>query len=472
MRLKLSHVVLLVILSSLLGAFAMSFFKQGKSVRNNSSIQEKNREPILGQAEFIKKENKSFSKLQKYIEKQWALKDILALDSWKEVLADKKNKKPIVVAVIDTGIYKKHPCFKNQLWINTDEIPNNGIDDDKNGFIDDVHGWNFVDNNNKILDSHGHGTHVSGIISAQGPPNRSIAGKARQASRIISAQGRSKCEIIGVAPHVKIMTLKYYKEGADSSDNIKNTEKSIMYAVQNGADIINYSGGGPGANQAERSAIAQAADKGIIFVAALGNEGSKIGKKTKYYPASYKLNNIVFVQSHNEREERVKSSNYIEKPILESLKVQTAPGENIISTLPPPFSLQGKLKNSSDILRSLASPFKKSYYGHMTGTSQATAVATGVVALVKAQHPTWNMEQIIQQVTQGRKLSAYGAVIMRPGNVDLSDQIDRTNTAVPHDPDKIEDIFKNPKKRHEEAASPQQDTFKQIKNINNIVNKK
>ncbi|MCZ0931833.1 MAG: S8 family serine peptidase, partial [Oligoflexia bacterium] len=353
--------------------------------------------------------------------------------------------------VIDTGIYEQHPCFKNQLWTNKREIPNNGIDDDKNGFPDDIHGWNFVDNNSKIQDYHGHGTHIKGIIAAQGSP---------------------RCEIIGVAPYVQIMTLKYFEEGADSSHNITNTIKSIEYAVKNGADIINYSGGGPGANQNEKAAIAKAADKGIIFVAALGNEGSKIGEKFKYYPASYKLPNIVSVQSHNDKEERVKSSNYIEKRALELKQVQTAPGEGIFSTLPPKVYLQGKLKSA--ILRNLAfNPIKKNYYGYMTGTSQATAVATGVVALTKTQHPTWNMEKIIQQVTQGQKLSAYGAVTMRPQNVDLSDQIDHTNTMVPHDPSKVEDIFKNPKRlRHEDSSLSQKDTFEQIKNIDSLVNSK
>ena len=453
MRMKISHIALLVIISSFAGAFAMSFFKQEASTRENSSLKEKklkHREPILGTAEFVEEKNKNFSKLKKYIEKQWALKDILILDTWEEVLTDQKNKSPLVVAVIDTGIYRQHPCLKNQLWTNKGEIPNNDIDDDKNGFIDDIHGWNFVDNNDNINDNHGHGTHVSGIIAAQGPPS---------------------CEIIGVAPHVQIMTLKYFEEGADSSHNITNTIKSIEYALNNGADIINYSGGGPGANPDEKAAIAQLADKGIIFVAALGNEGSKIGDKVKYYPASYKLANIVFVQSHNEKEERVESSNYIETRALESKQVQTAPGENIISTLPSPLYLQGKLKKSADVLRSLASPFKKNYYGYMTGTSQATAVATGVVALVKTQQPTWNMEKIIQQITQGQKLSAYGAVTMRPQNVDLSDQIDHTNTVVPHDPSQVEDIFKNPKRiRHEETPLSKTGAFEQIKSLDSLVN--
>ena len=441
----------LVICSFLLGAFGMFLFNKNTAERKNSSVSNipetnlENREPILGQAEFVKGKNKNFSKLKKYVEKQWALKDILILNTWEEAL--KKNSSPLVVAVIDTGLHTKHPCLKNQLWINKKEIPNNGIDDDKNGFIDDIHGWNFVGRNNKIQDYHGHGTHVAGIIAAQ---------------------GASHCDIIGVAPHVKIMVLKYYEEGADNNNNILNTIKSIEYAVKNEADIINYSGGGPGANEDEKSAIAQAADKGIIFVAALGNEGSKIGEKVKYYPASYKLPNIVFVQSHNEQEKRVESSNYIEHRALEPKRVQTAPGENIISTLPPKIYLQGKLKSA--LFRSLAFSPKQNYYGYMTGTSQATAVATGVVALAKTQLP-WNMEKIIQQVTQGHKLSAYGAVTMRPSNVDLSDQIDNTYTVIPHNPDKVEEIFHNPKKNNDSQIS-QKDTLGQIKDIKDIFTKK
>ena len=452
MQLRKSHILILAVLAFAFGAFSTSFFNKSSSTRNSSSVAEKdlkNREPILGQAQFVKGKNKDFAKLKKYIDNQWALKDILLLNTWEEVL--KEDMPPLVVAVVDTGIYTKHPCLKNQLWKNEKEIPNNGIDDDKNGFIDDIHGWNFVENNNKIEDNHGHGTHISGIIAAQGPPH---------------------CNILGVAPHVKIMTLKYFEEGANSHKNIVNTIKSIEYAVNNGADIINYSGGGPGANQDEKAIIAQAADKGIIFVAALGNEGSKIGGKTKYYPASYKLSNIVFVQSHNEKEERVESSNYVENQALQPKRVQTAPGENIISTLPPPEYLQGKLKQAFYRTIAFSRPIKRNNYGYMTGTSQATAVATGVIALAKTKLPTWTMEKIIQQITQGHKLSAYGAVTMRPPNVDISDQIDNTNTVVPHDPSKLVDIFKNPKKLdHNDSGVSQKDTFKQLKDIEDIFNK-
>ena len=450
--------------------------KNSTNKANNKQVS-KNRSLVLGTPQFIKGKQQNFPMIKKHIEKQWALKDISILKAL-EILEEKTKKLPITVAVVDTGIHKKHPCLKNNLWINPKEVPNNKKDDDNNGFIDDIHGWNFVDNNNDVQDYHGHGTHVSGIIAAQG----------------VTAQSPD-CKIIGVAPHVRIMTLKYFDEDAKSSDNIKNTIKSIKYAVQNGADIINYSGGGPGSNPDEKSIVAKAGDKNIVFVAALGNEGSKIGKKTKYYPASYNLPNILFVQSKNENNEIIKSSNRIQSQYLENRPVQTAPGKDIISTLPPRMYLQSHL--GSKVLRSLAAArIKHNHYGYMTGTSQATAVATGVVALVKTLYPSWKMGKIINQVVktgfgqgtekikeatnQGKKLSAYEALIMRDKNVDLSDQIDNTNTVIPHDPNKMDSVFKNPKQPRgqidtydpDKKKAPRSDQFQIFKDINKTFKKK
>ena len=339
--------------------------------------------------------------------------------------------------MIDTGIHTKHPCLKDSLWINPKEIPNNNKDDDNNGFIDDIHGWNFVENNNDIQDYHGHGTHISGIIAAQGKSTH-----------------RPNCRMLGLAQNVKIMTLKYFST-KEVNNNIENTVKAIKYANANGAHIINYSGGGPGANDPERSAIAKSADKNIIFIAALGNEGKKISqipenkklkptdqrvlasftdfpqnKDNKYYPASYNLRNILSLQSQNQNNEIIDSSNRIQFQYLdENRKVQTAPGENIHSTLPPRRYLQSHLM--SKIVRTLASSkINHNRYGLMTGTSQATAIATGITALVKTLHPSWSMDQIIKQVNQtgfggqdtekikqitnqGKKLDAYEALIMR-----------------------------------------------------------
>ena len=433
----------------LFGLFTVFLFFQNKQINNRKSANFskkpllKERQLILGTAKFIQDKDKEFSVLKNHAEKQWALKNINFLKAM-QVLKEEKRKIPkIIVAVIDTGIHTKHPCLKNSLWINPKEIPNNKKDDDNNGFIDDVHGWNFVDNNNDVQDYHGHGTHISGIIAAQGKTASS-----------------ANCRLIGVAPHVRIMTLKYFSAKADNN-NIENTVKAIDYARNNGASIINYSGGGPGENLKELAAISKAADKNIIFIAALGNDGSKISqrqkdkepdssnkskerhiaKKTaykkkkqfKYYPASYGLRNIISLQSQNKNNEIINSSNRIEFQYLDNKKVQTGPGENVLSTLPPRKYLQSHLV--SKILRTLASSrIKHNNYGLMTGTSQSTAVATGVTALVKTLYPSWSMEQVINQVNQtgyggqetkkikeitnqGKKLDAYEALIMRDKTV-------------------------------------------------------
>lgn len=457
-----SNLKFVIFLCFVVGAVFLASSKKDQVARaKNSTPTDRSREPIIGETKFVKRESiADFSQIQKYVEKQWALKDIGLLEAWEEARSLKSpshtKKNRLVVAVIDTGIHKKHACFQNQLWTNKREIPNNKKDDDNNGFVDDVYGWNFVDGNGDVQDHHGHGSHVSGIIASNGSGN---------------------CKIMGVAPQVQIMTLKYYDPRGENSDNIKNTISAIKYAVAMGADIINYSGGGPGANQDEKTAIAKAADQGIIFVAALGNEGSKIGKRVQYYPASYKLPNIVFLQSHDQKRNRLNSSNYIEETLPGNKQVQTAPGENIISTLPPQFYLQGHLLSSSltrklassierglpevgfEFLvsrtgstgRALSSFVKKDYYGYMTGTSQATAVATGVVALVRMKYPHLSMDKIVQLVTQSNQLSAYQAITMRPQNVDFSDQPYHTPS--------------------QNVETPVSDSFEQIKKIEDILRK-
>ncbi len=162
------------------------------------------------------------------IAQAWGLKKSDAARAWSVT----KGSREIIVAVIDTGLDTQHEDLKNNLWKNVGEIgtdskgrnkSTNGVDDDGNGFIDDVHGWNFVRNNNQLNDNHGHGTHITGIIAAEANNNTGI---------------------VGIAPEVSIMTLKYFDPQSPGSDNLKNTIKSIHYAVKMGAHIINYSGGG------------------------------------------------------------------------------------------------------------------------------------------------------------------------------------------------------------------------------------
>lgn len=272
------------------------------------------------------------------IKQAWGLKKSDAARAW-SVSQGSKN---VIVAVIDTGIDENHEDLKQNIWVNPGESgldskgkdkANNGIDDDKNGFIDDVHGWNFVSNNNKLDDNHGHGTHIAGIIGAEAGNGKGIS---------------------GIAPQVSLMVLKYFDPKVPNTDNLKNTVAAMQYAVKMGAHIINYSGGGTDYSQEEFEAVQAAEKKGILFVAAAGNERSN-SDQHHYYPADYKLKNIISVTAIDPTTEVLASSNYG----TETVDI-AAPGQNILSCLP---------HNS---------------YGLLTGTSQATAFVTGAAVLVMA----------------------------------------------------------------------------------------
>ena len=313
--------------------------------------------------------------------KKWDLEKISAEQAW---LKFSKGSRDIVVAVIDTGIDTNHPDLADNMWKNSKEIPGNGKDDDGNGYVDDIYGWNFVANNNKVNDTHGHGTHIAGIIGAVGGNNIGLS---------------------GVSPKVSLMALKYYNPNDNGKQNLKNTVKAINYAVQNGAHIINYSGGGLEPNLKEKEAIRKAQEKGILFVAASGNEGSNIDKKTSYYPARYPFNNILPVTATDTSDQVLNSSNY-GKTVHES-----APGRNILSTLP------------------------RGRYGHMTGTSQATAVATGAAALIMAYYKNKTAvftikhlkmtgdikHQLKGKTSQRRRLNIFKALQARGKTVNFMD---------------------------------------------------
>lgn len=257
----------------------------------------------------------------------WGLKQTDVQKAWKISQGSKK----VVVAVIDTGVDIKQEDIKNNLWINPN--PTKG----------DIHGWNFVNDNNDLSDNHGHGTHIAGIIGAEGGNGKGIS---------------------GVSPQVSLMILKYYDPNSRGSDNLKNTIRAIHYAIDNGAHIINYSGGGLDYSEEEKAAIERARRRGILFVAAAGNERSNSDIK-KYYPADYDLDNIISITALDQKQQILPSSNY---------GVQTvhiaAPGNNIYSTLP------------------------NNRYGYMTGTSQATAFVSGVAALILAHHQDLKPYQI------------------------------------------------------------------------------
>jgi subtilisin family serine protease/fibronectin type 3 domain-containing protein len=208
----------------------------------------------------------------------------------------------IVVGIIDSGIYYNHPDLQGIIWTNEGEIPDNGIDDDMNGYIDDIHGWDFYNNDSTVFDPYDgdqHATHVAGTIAARW----------------------NNIGVTGIAPKVKIMSLKFLgPEGGYTSDAIL----ALEYARNMGVKITNNSWGGGDYSQALEEAIAQS---GMLFVAAAGNEYEN-SDITPHYPASYECDNILSVASINNQGYLSDFSNY-------GLSVDVAaPGETILSTVP------------------------------------------------------------------------------------------------------------------------------------------
>ncbi len=282
------------------------------------------------------------------IKQAWGLKKSDAARAWKVT----RGSRDIIVAVIDTGVDNVHEDLKENLWRNPGESgldkngkdkATNGIDDDKNGYVDDINGWNFVSNTADLTDNHGHGTHIAGIIGAVAENHKGIS---------------------GIAPDVSLMVIKYYDPKVTNTDNLKNTINSINYAIKMGAQIINYSGGGTDYSQEEFDAVKRAEKQGILFIAAAGNERSN-SDQFHYYPADYKLSNIISVTALDPSKEVLASSNFG----IETVDI-AAPGQNIISTLPG------------------------NNYGFMTGTSQATAFVSGAAVLVKANKPEFKYGDI------------------------------------------------------------------------------
>ena len=383
-----------------LGVYALSLLPRSNGGTEMAS-KIKQRPLVLGEASkktTVVKEEESVMMNDPAIAQAWGLKKSEAMRAW----SVSQGSKDILVAVIDTGADINHEDLKTNIWVNSGETgfdskgrdkSTNGVDDDGNGFVDDVHGWNFVSNNNDLSDHHGHGTHIAGIIGAEAGNNKGIA---------------------GISPQVSLMVLKYFDPKVPGTDNLKNTVNSIHYAVKMGAKVINYSGGGTEFSQEEHDAIEEARRAGILFVAAAGNERSN-SDQHKYFPADYGLSNIISVTAIDPSTEVLPSSNYG----TETVDI-AAPGQNILSTLP------------------------NSAYGYMTGTSQATAFVTGAAVLVMAHHRDFNAEEVkkyilgtgesqsslIAKTRTSRQLNLYKALTMMDATATASGVVTRASNVV------------------------------------------
>jgi len=231
----------------------------------------------------------------------------------------------VVIAVIDSGVAFDHPDLKNNIWNNPEEIPDNGIDDDNNDFIDDTHGWDFVNNDNnpsdysKDLYGDGHGTHVAGIIAAEGDNGMGA---------------------VGIMWRAKIMPVQIFDLFEDSPFNATTIVvlEALLYAVENGADIINCSFGGPSFSRFLYDAYKLAGEKGVLVVAAAGNDAQD-NDMNSTYPASYDLENIISVAATNEDDFLASYSNYGKNSVDVAAPGGSGTGSNIFSTTPPPREL-------------------------------------------------------------------------------------------------------------------------------------
>lgn len=249
-----------------------------------------------------------------------------------------------VVAVIDTGVDYNHDVFvqTGAIWNNVGETPNNGIDDDRNGYIDDVRGWNFVSNNNNPMDDDNHGTHVAGIVLG--------------ATQDIMADNLEPAK-------VHIMPLKFLD--ADGQGTTADAIRAIEYAINNGAVVLNNSWGGGNFSQALEDAIVTAYNARLTFVAAAGNAANN-NDSSPTYPANYDIPNVMAIAATNNSDTSIASfSNYGKQTVDVG-----SPGTSILSTLPG---------NS---------------YGLSSGTSMAAPFVSGIAGLLKWENPDINGYQM------------------------------------------------------------------------------
>ena len=310
---------------------------------------------------------------------QWALHklgneaDINCQEGWDAFNAQTNpGSEEVIVAVIDTGIDYNHPDLRNQMWVNPGEIPNNGKDDDGNGFVDDVHGVDLTSNNRgNPMDINNHGTHCAGVIAASTNNNRGIAGIA----------GVQKAK-------VKLMAIKSLAGTGQASGELSWLLGGVNYAIEMGAQISSNSwGGGSGGLNVLRAILNNAPEH--LFIAAAGNLGKRLTASDMTCGAN--APNQICVGSTTKNNRRSSFSNY-GKPYVHVM----APGSDIVSTI------------------------SNNRYAYDSGTSMACPHVSGLAALVKSMKSNLTPQQIKSLIESNVQVkSEYSNICTSSGLIDV-----------------------------------------------------
>jgi hypothetical protein len=310
--------------------------------------------------------------------------DINIVPLWQNGMTGKKD---VTVAIIDTGLQWDHPDLAANLYTNPAEIAGNNKDDDSNGFVDDIHGWNFAANSNTSSDDNGHGTHCAGVIGGV---------------------GNNGTGVTGINWNVSMMPVKFLD--ASGGGSLEGAVNAINYARMMKVRVMSNSWGGGGFSQAMFDAIKAAQDQGILFVAAAGNDGTTNDGDTPTYPSSYELQNVVSVAAVDNKGAIADFSNFGPKHVHVA-----APGVNVYST------------------------FMGSSYETLSGTSMATPHVSGISALLISEHPEWTAGEIKDRLIKtSTPASALRRKVMSKGVVNAWNAM---NGIIPPNPDPDESLW-------------------------------
>jgi thermitase len=286
----------------------------------------------------------------------------------------------LVVAVIDTGVDFNNEDLKENIWRNEAELSGQAnVDDDNNGYIDDVYGWDFANNKANGLDDHGHGTHCAGTIGAKGDDGKGI---------------------VGVAWNVKIMPVKFLS--ADGGGSLESALLAIDYATKMGAKVLSNSWGGGGASDTLKEAIERSHAAGALFVAAAGNNGTN-NDQTPTYPANYDVPNVLSVAAIDNKGKLAGFSCFGKATVHVG-----APGVNILSTT-------------------------TSGYDSWSGTSMATPHVSGIAALIASHEPNLTNVEIKERIISTARPIAGLKNKVKSGGL-ASAYLALTNQQAPPDP--------------------------------------